>query len=65
MQRAADFHDQVTDARLPQAACVVDNAAALDAAVDVLDAHATAGIVPSEQVVRKIAPSLQLKGAVV
>jgi hypothetical protein len=65
MQCTADFHEQIADARLPQPAGVVDDAAALDAAVDVLDAHATAGIVPSEQVVRKIAPSLQLKGAVV
>jgi hypothetical protein len=43
MQRTADFHDQIADARLPQAASLVDNTAALDAAVDVLDTHATAG----------------------
>ena len=42
MQRAADFHDSIADARFPQAARVVDNATALDAAVDVLDADATA-----------------------
>jgi hypothetical protein len=36
----ADFHDQIADARLSEAAGVVDNAAALDAAVDVLDADA-------------------------
>jgi hypothetical protein len=42
MQRAADFHDQITDARLPQAAGVVDDAAALHAAVDVLNADAAA-----------------------
>jgi hypothetical protein len=40
MQGTADFHDQVPDARLPEAAEVVDHAAALDAAVDVLNAHA-------------------------
>ena len=40
MQCAANFHDQVADARLPEAAGVVDNAAALDATVDVFDAHA-------------------------
>ena len=40
MQRTADFHDQVADAQLPEAADVVDNTAALDAAVDVFDAHA-------------------------
>jgi hypothetical protein len=43
MQRTADFHDQVADARLPEAAGVVDHAAALDAAVDVFDAHAATG----------------------
>jgi hypothetical protein len=43
MQRTADFHDQITDARLPQAAGVVDDPTALDAAVDMLDAHAPAG----------------------
>jgi hypothetical protein len=46
MQRTADFHEQIADARLPQAAGVVDDAAALDAAVDVLDAHATARDAP-------------------
>jgi hypothetical protein len=40
MQRTADFHDQIADARLPQAAGIVDDAAALDTAVDMLDAHA-------------------------
>jgi hypothetical protein len=40
MQRTADFHDQIADACLPQAASIVDNATALDAAVDMLDAHA-------------------------
>jgi hypothetical protein len=43
MQRTTDFHDEITDARLPEAADIVDDAAALDAAVDVLDAHSTAG----------------------
>ena len=46
MQRTADFHHQVTDAGLPEAADVVDDAAALDAAVDVLDAHTPAGNAP-------------------
>jgi hypothetical protein len=40
MQRTADFHDHITDARLSQAVGVVDDAAALDTAVDMLDAHA-------------------------
>jgi hypothetical protein len=39
MQRTADFHDQIAHARLPQAAGVVDDAAALHTAVDMLDAH--------------------------
>src|SRR5215510_9824739 len=46
MQRTADFHDQIAGARLPQAAGSVDNAAALDAAVDVFDAHTSAGDAP-------------------
>jgi hypothetical protein len=46
MQRTADFHDQVADPRLAQATASVDDAAALDAAVDVLDAHASAGDAP-------------------
>jgi hypothetical protein len=46
MQPTADFHDQITDACLPQAAGVVNNATALHAAVDVLDAHAAAGDAP-------------------
>jgi hypothetical protein len=40
MQRPADFHDQVAGAHLAEAAGIVDNTAALDTAVDVLDAHA-------------------------
>ena len=46
MQRTTDFHDEITDARLPEAADVVHDAAALDAAVDVLDAHTSAGDAP-------------------
>ena len=46
MQRTADFHDQIADACLSQAAGVVDDATALDTAVDVLDAHAPAGKAP-------------------
>jgi hypothetical protein len=42
MQRTADFHDQIPDARFPKTIGVVDDATALHAAVDVLDAHATA-----------------------
>jgi hypothetical protein len=42
MQRTADFHDLISGTYLPQAARVLDNATALDAAVDVLDADATA-----------------------
>jgi len=46
MQPTADFHKQITDARLPQAAGVVNNATAFDAAVDVLNTHAAAGDAP-------------------
>jgi len=46
MQRTADLHDQISDTFLPEAAEVVDDAAALDAAVDVLDAHAPTGDAP-------------------
>jgi hypothetical protein len=42
MQRTADFHDPIANARLPQAAGIVNDAAALDAAVDMLDAHPAA-----------------------
>jgi hypothetical protein len=41
MQPTADFHNQITDTRFPQAADVMDHATAFDAAVDVLKAHAT------------------------
>jgi hypothetical protein len=43
MQATTDFHDQITDTRLPQAAGVVNHATAFDAAVDVLNTHAAAG----------------------
>jgi hypothetical protein len=46
MQRTTDFHNEITDACLPEAADVVDDAAALDTAVDVLDAHTSAGDAP-------------------
>ena len=46
MQRTADFHHQVTDTGLAEAADVVDDAAALDAAVHMLDADTPAGHAP-------------------
>ena len=46
MQRTADFHHQVTDTGLPEAADVVDDAATLDAAVHMLDADTQAGNAP-------------------
>jgi hypothetical protein len=42
MRRTADFHNQIVDACLPQAARIVNDAAVLDAAVGVLDADARA-----------------------
>jgi hypothetical protein len=52
MQRTADFHDPIADARFPQAARVVDDAAALDAAVDVLDTHAATRNTPIRRFLR-------------
>jgi hypothetical protein len=52
MQRTADFHDQIADARLPKTVRVVDDATALHAAVDVLDAHATARNTPVRSFLR-------------
>jgi hypothetical protein len=46
MQRTADFHDPIADARLAEAVRVMDDAAALDTAVDVLDAHTSARDAP-------------------
>ena len=46
MQRTANFHHQIADARLPEAAGVVDDMTALDAAVDVLNPHTTARDAP-------------------
>jgi hypothetical protein len=42
MERTANFHDTIAHTRLSQAIGVVDDPAALDAAVDVLNAHAAA-----------------------
>src|SRR5262245_66526940 len=41
VQGTAEFHHQIADAFLPQADAVFDNAAALDTAVDMLDAQPT------------------------
>jgi hypothetical protein len=63
MQRTADFHDQISDTRLPEAADVMDDAAALDAAVDVLDAHAPTGDAPIRGLLRACElPSSRLPG---
>jgi hypothetical protein len=52
MQPTADFHDLITDPRLPQAAGVVDDATALDAAVDVRDTDTAAGDAPISRFLR-------------
>ena len=63
MQRTADLHDQILDTRLPEAADVVDDAAALDATVDVLDAHAPTGDAPIRGLLRACElPSSRLPG---
>jgi hypothetical protein len=46
MQRTANVHDAIANAGFPEATRVVDDATTLDAAVDVLNAHATAGDAP-------------------
>ena len=46
MQGTADLHQAFADARLAEAARVVDDVTAFDAAVDVLDVHTTAGDTP-------------------
>jgi hypothetical protein len=43
MQRTADFHDQIADARPPEAVCPVHHATALHTAVHVLDADTPTG----------------------
>jgi hypothetical protein len=63
MQRTADFHDAITNAGLPQAAGVVDDAAALDAAVDLLKAHAAARDAPIRRLLRRCeVPASRLPG---
>jgi hypothetical protein len=52
MQCTADFQYTIADARLPQAAGVVDGATALDAAVDVLDTHAPPRDAPIHRLLR-------------
>ena len=52
MQRPADFHHAIANPHLPEAAGVVDDAVALDAAVDVLDADAAAGDAPIRSFLR-------------
>ena len=52
MQAAADFHDTIVHARLSEAAGVVDDAAALDTAIDVFDAHAAARNAPVGRLLR-------------
>jgi hypothetical protein len=46
MQGTTDFPEPIAEARFPEAAGIMDDAAAFDAAVDVLDAHAPAGDAP-------------------
>jgi hypothetical protein len=46
MQRTANLHDAIANAHLSEAAGVVDDETPLDAAVNMLDAHATSGDAP-------------------
>ena len=63
MQRTTDLHDQIADTRLPEAANIMDDAAALDATVDVLDAHAPTGDAPIRGLLRACElPAARLPG---
>jgi hypothetical protein len=63
MQGAADFHHAIANARLPEAAGVVDDAATLDAAVNVLNAHAAAGDTPIRRLLHPCeSPASRLPG---
>src|SRR5919106_225869 len=63
MQRTADFPHTLAAARLPQAADVVDDATALDAAVDVLETHAPPRKAPMPRVLRaRESPASRLPG---
>src|SRR3954453_9637199 len=57
MQGTADFHHHITDALLPQTDPVLDHTAALDTAVDMLDAQA-AGV---ERLVRSVLRRRQVR----
>jgi hypothetical protein len=46
MQRTTDFHHAIANAGLPKTVGVMDDATALEAAIDMLDAHATTGDAP-------------------
>src|ERR671931_706980 len=61
MKRTADFHDPIAEACFPQPTRLVDDAAALDAAVDVLNTHAAACHTPIRRVLRaRQGPALRL-----
>jgi hypothetical protein len=63
MQRTADLHNQISHTRLPETADVMDDAAALNAAVDVLDTHAPTGNAPIRGLLRACElPSSRLPG---
>src|SRR5882672_6596563 len=59
MQGTADFHHEIADTRLPQTDPVFDDATALDAAVDMLDAQPA----PGERVIRHVLLPRQLLAA--
>ena len=63
MQCTADFPDRLSDPRFPEAADVLDDAAALDAAVDMLNAHAPTSDAPIRRLLRpRELPFLWLPG---
>jgi hypothetical protein len=60
MQCTADFHHAIANTRLPEAAGVVDDAAALDTTVDVLNADAAAIDAPA---VGRLVPESQAQAS--
>ncbi len=63
MQRTADFHDAIANARLSEPAGIADDATTLDTAVDVFGAHAPAGEAPiGRSLCGRELPSSRLSG---
>jgi hypothetical protein len=63
MQRATNFHHAIAHTSVSEATRLVDDAAAFDAPIDVLDAHSTAGDPPIRRLPRaRELPASRLPG---